>query len=1171
MNTMLIQYRKFLYRCWHLLALISGPVLMLQAQDRLDVVPPAPEPAALGKYVDIPVSQSSGSAQISIPLTAIRGRELSVPVSLSYHASGIRVGDVASWTGLGWSLQAHGVVNRQIRGLPDDHSNNGWFAPSPWDQTKTIGEFARDYEYVPMAGDNAIARNLASGDYDSEPDLFSIQFPGGGAQFVLDYNKKPRFISHQDGKVELQENAQGQFTGFIYTTPQGIRYTFDQAVVTQAPRKQLSNLTMYQYNSSWYLSKIENANRTDAILFTYVDMQTEQRMYNTQTSYWEKNLGIDINSIQTSTSQITYNAKRLVSIQSVKEEVRFITASQERQDLAGDYALSAIEHYNRQSNQLLYAWSLTHTYEGTGNEENKRMYLTSVQQKGLNNTSIPPYTFEYHPFPNNYSRVMGGRDWWGFCNGVPSTGLPKMTLLVPDPADPNKFISKKVGNASFEVDPAWVKAGSLRKITYPTGGYRVLEYESNQYEQKQSFVEGTGQLAYATPVTLQQQYQKKFGNYQIKLHSTVLSIHRDEAATSGVWEKETTFRVVSPQGVSIPVKLDAQLTGDLGLNGSQTSVVVSGTGTIGQIRKFTLQDHGTAWVNLPSGLYTVKVTIDQNDTSPLVEAIATIEVPVPTTDKKIGGGIRIFQIREYATANALPKVMNYQYQEKANPHISSGTLLNQPVHAYVQASGGLAPFCQAGAGDIPTNSECYRQVVLNNQSAFSGVPPAIVYYQAVKVSEGFKGENGYTWYTYLPYAPQAQPEAKGGSPLYFPFPKVGNASWQSGLLLRKEVYNADNQLVLKSQNEYEKVYQEAPVGYKMAYRSYPLSTQGGHVVGNNQLFFKYGNEDFIGYARLKKTTTQQYDDKAVAYLENTQQFFYDNADYPTLQNRTIKTDSKGDIYEQQTLFAQDLPNSSVYALMKVQLLDKHMLHIPIEQRTFLQRGQSKWLIAGQKTQFAMYHTNLLLPHSEWKVETSSPITATSFLANPDLYYQKKMTFLEYTPQERLGSYFLEDQSPVSLLWGQEGIYLQAKADNAASNTIYYQGFEESQGNTGDAKTGSQAFSGSFTTTVPLPANKYQLSYWQKNGGQWTLQKQSFTHSGGNYNLDLSGHIDEVRIHPAAAQMSTYSYLPDGRLHSTNDLNSRSQYYQYDDLGRLQYLKDYQGNYLKHWDYQYLKD
>ena len=66
----------------------------------------------MGLYTGIP--------NIDIPFFTVRGSLINVPISISYHAGGIKVEEVSSSIGIGWSLNAGGVITRSIRGLPDE-------------------------------------------------------------------------------------------------------------------------------------------------------------------------------------------------------------------------------------------------------------------------------------------------------------------------------------------------------------------------------------------------------------------------------------------------------------------------------------------------------------------------------------------------------------------------------------------------------------------------------------------------------------------------------------------------------------------------------------------------------------------------------------------------------------------------------------------------------------------------------------------------------------------------------------------------------------------------------------------------------------------------------------------------------------------------------------------
>lgn len=72
-------------------------------------MPRTPEVASFEKYGDYPVSFSNGTVGVSVPLFSLAASgDCTLPVSLSYHTSGIRVGDVSGRVGTGWTLNAGG-------------------------------------------------------------------------------------------------------------------------------------------------------------------------------------------------------------------------------------------------------------------------------------------------------------------------------------------------------------------------------------------------------------------------------------------------------------------------------------------------------------------------------------------------------------------------------------------------------------------------------------------------------------------------------------------------------------------------------------------------------------------------------------------------------------------------------------------------------------------------------------------------------------------------------------------------------------------------------------------------------------------------------------------------------------------------------------------------------
>jgi len=92
-----------------------------------DVAMPSAEAASLGKYGDIPVSYHTGVPSISIPIHTVKEGPLSLPISVNYHASGVKVAELASKVGTGWSLNAGGIISRTVQGIKDEDVNGFYY------------------------------------------------------------------------------------------------------------------------------------------------------------------------------------------------------------------------------------------------------------------------------------------------------------------------------------------------------------------------------------------------------------------------------------------------------------------------------------------------------------------------------------------------------------------------------------------------------------------------------------------------------------------------------------------------------------------------------------------------------------------------------------------------------------------------------------------------------------------------------------------------------------------------------------------------------------------------------------------------------------------------------------------------------------------------------------
>ena len=84
------------------------------------VIPKSPNAAAFDKLDQSPVELATGGTNVSFNLYNIKTKSINIPIELRYHSGGIKVDEIASWVGLGWSLDAGGLISRIINGNPDE-------------------------------------------------------------------------------------------------------------------------------------------------------------------------------------------------------------------------------------------------------------------------------------------------------------------------------------------------------------------------------------------------------------------------------------------------------------------------------------------------------------------------------------------------------------------------------------------------------------------------------------------------------------------------------------------------------------------------------------------------------------------------------------------------------------------------------------------------------------------------------------------------------------------------------------------------------------------------------------------------------------------------------------------------------------------------------------------
>jgi hypothetical protein len=152
---------------------------------------------------------------------------------------------------------------------------------------------------------------------------------------------------------------------------------------------------------------------------------------------------------------------------------------------------------------------------------------------------------------------------------------------------------------------------------------------------------------------------------------------------------------------------------------------------------------------------------------------------------------------------------------------------------------------------------------------------------------------------------------------------------------------------------------------------------------------------------------------------------------------------------------------------------------------------------------------------------------------------------------------------VVLNYGYQG----RQISSSGIREFYYQGFEDDSTSTSAfSYAGDRSHAGSYSVPYITPNSKnYFVDYQYYNGTKWIYNKKAYVN---NMILSDGQYIDEVRVYPDGTQMSTYTYKPLYGVTSETDFNGKTNFYEYDGLQRLKNIKDYQGNIIKNFQYNY---
>lgn len=461
------------------------------------VISPSPEATQLGSYGNLTPDLNTGSVQMSIPLVEVSGRQLKLPISLDYHYNGLLLDEIASWAGLGWTLNAGGVITRTVRGGADEkgtlgYLNSGWQS-MPLLSTYQPGPIIFHNVSPPLTALQLECRTMMTHPYDLEPDAYTLTLPGYSGSFFIDPATGAKYLTPRSDYA-----VGGDFTtGWSARSGDGTQYFFDAGESVTAMDEGPSDAV----GTAWYLTAICSADLSDTIRLEYDTIPVykplgvntiAKRKLNSAIPYsncdtrngtgYDEAPGIQEGSYPVApAATATVYLKRIITPTMVV--VFHSTAS--RDDLLP--GVDPLTGTKRQTGRRLYRitvtdrltgvlrqdFNLTHGYFSNASTDfkTKRLRLAEVQEVGK-----PSHRFSYSGETTTFaSRESFSKDHWGYYNAEPNANL------VPSLPASQKRLYQGASNltAIRQSNGQAAKLGILEQVTYPTGGRTRFEYEPN--------------------------------------------------------------------------------------------------------------------------------------------------------------------------------------------------------------------------------------------------------------------------------------------------------------------------------------------------------------------------------------------------------------------------------------------------------------------------------------------------------------------------------------------------------------------------------------------------------------------------------------------------------------------------------------------------------------------
>jgi len=1100
-----------IFNCFYITAAHAQTTSNYSLVDNLN--PVTPTAFQFLKYDQLPVSEYTGIPNISIPIYEINEDGVKIPLDLTYHSSGFKVNEEASWVGLGWDMTVGSIVQQisdqddyaAATHLQSDYVNSGTpqFFPYKyyWCQPPT------------GSGDNICLD------------------PGCSALIPID----PVVIA--DG-IEIYTDQYAPFQGdYGWHTGQNYEYYFNNHEVNfgfsidSEPDIFTANFLGHSFKFMW-------------------DMHSHQIVVLDKKGYKVVRTGQSWQVFVPSGEEYDFAVKDSVQSTSTSSA---ITGAASTSDLMPSS----------------YIWMLTKIIT-----KNKKIITF-----GYNQTPVEPCypTFTEKGIVSaltSSTYTSNTAQWASFCQASDVTNsAPNLAICPTQSSSYERYtylssISFPNGSVSFNLSSRNDIKGGLKldSLKISTSTQAVKSWKFNY-----SYFNATAVGGNRFNIT----DTANFGTcplYRLQL----LSLQDNSGATY-------TFTYNSTQ---LPAK-NSFATDYWGYyNGDTTNTTVIANAT--QFNKTGWQtnsdNHSANLTYTQAGILT-KIQYPTGGTVNFTYALNqfnTYWVPDYTTNTNTissGDGLRVQSIIWKDNLGNQLKQTNYTY---------NGGMASLPINFFRSYNYSVTPPQTLVVPNAYYLQKVYAVNETNMSGAFTANPFAsfngVGYSQVTKTDVDNSGNtNGKTVSNYynqpdLVYnSITAIQQADPTLPAYKnPLDTADNGALKSEL-----TYNKDNTLLKKTTNAYTNIFSPTYYGARiMGYASLvrfvfetssPTDTYWENTKPQSMVCY-YPIFDFESLP-TQNVETDYFNADSVT---NTTVITYDS------YNQIASTTKTNSTYKENMSFAYPYTyagTSSNYLALDSMVAHNRLTDIvnaskstPNSSSTFIRHYQQlgSLYVASKDTDYE---------------ETS--------LGNPNL-----TTYDQYDPSNGNIEQYSQNTVPNAVLWDYNKEEVIAIAKNALFTNIAYTSFEADG-------TGRWKFTGTPMPDAAAPAGQkvyslangniyrdslnatltYVVSYWSKSGAQTvsgsTTTKTGFTFNGytyyehtvptptsGTITVSGTGTIDELRLYPTTAQMTSYTYNPLVGISSEDNAGGKIAYYEYDYAMRLLDIRDQYKHILKAYCYNY---